>query len=212
MKNKLKAIGFDLDGTLVDSLRISATWMSQAASRASGKPVSEETIRQHFGKPEPQMLVDILGNDLAKDALAIYQQILSSEVHKMRVFPGVQEVLATLTEMQIPAAIYTTRSRWTTEEILKQKKIFSSFAYIVAGDEVQKLKPDPEGVARLCEYFKTTSSEFAFIGDSESDVLAGQSAGARSYQALWSEGVTRIGHSHVHSVEDMGRMIRQGEF
>lgn len=210
MKTELRGIGFDLDGTLVDSLGVSAQWIAAAASKTTGHPVSENEARKYFGRPEPMIFREMFPPEKAQAAFGYYQEFLIANISRIKLFSQVHEVLELLAKKSIPATVYTTRGRWATEEILRHHQLRSSFAFTLAGDEVEKLKPDPEGVLRLCEFLRVNPKEFVYVGDSDFDMMAAHRAGAGAYQAVWAEGVNRYGDSQLKSLADLRMAIERG--
>jgi len=213
MVKKLRAIGFDLDGTLVDSLGFSAQWVAAAASKASGRPVTENEARKYFGQPEPMIFKAMFPLEeagKAEEAFSHYKELLSAQVSQMKLFSQVFEVFSILAEKKISVALYTTRGRWATDRILEHHQLKNHFAFTLAGDEVQKLKPDPEGILKLCENLSVSPKEFVYVGDSDYDVMAAHRAGAGAYHAVWAEGVNRNGEKALKSLGDLRTAIERG--
>jgi HAD superfamily hydrolase (TIGR01509 family) len=197
------AIGFDLDGTLVDSLDLTAEWLTRAATKALGQPVSESLVRSHFGKPEPEILRDLLKDPVAETAFFHYQEILRAECGKMNIFPGVLQTLNELRQREIPLAVFSSRGAWGTDELLNALELRDFFSFVLTGDQVEKVKPDPEGIYKLCEVLKVDPGSFLYIGDSADDVRAAQAAGARGVQCLWARGVQPFGSDHLRSFGEL---------
>lgn len=200
-------IGFDLDGTLVDSLDLSAQWMTAACSKAIGQPISEALVRSHFGRPEPDILREILKPEPAELAFSYYQEILSRECGQMLPYPGAKEILTFLRSRRVPLALFTSRGAWATAQILERHGLGEFFAMVLTGDQVKKVKPDPEGILKICQALNASPADFLYIGDSPDDMKAAESAGARGYHALWAKGVQPFGASHLRSLEEIKKLL-----
>jgi pyrophosphatase PpaX len=201
-------LGFDLDGTLVHSLDFTAQWMTKAATKALGHPVSEAEVRSHFGKPEPDIFREMLKDGPAAEAFGFYQEILREECFQMKVYPQVFETLDHLVEKGIPLALFTSRGTWATGEILARLDLAKYFPMVLTGEHVKEVKPHPEGILRMCEELKVKPENFFYIGDSPADVMAAENAGARGYQALWAKSAGLYGANHLHSVDEVKALVR----
>jgi len=183
---KLTAVGFDLDGTLIDSIDLSAKWLTISASKALGKPIAESLVRSHFGKPEPILLRDLLPGGQADLAFSFYQEIFLRECEQIKLYPRAREVLGYLREHNFSTSLFTSRGAWATAEILKKLELNKFFDFVLTGDEVKAVKPDPEGIVHLCGLSGVSPANFIFVGDSPDDIRAAENAGGRGYQATWA--------------------------
>jgi len=200
-------IGFDLDGTLVDSLDLSAQWLTKACAETLGKPVSEALVRSHFGKPEPELLRGILDIELAEVAFRHYQEFLREGCGRIPVYPNVMETLSSLRSEKIPLALISSRGSWGTAEILARHGLREFFEIVLTGDQVKKVKPAPEGILRVCAQLKVSPASFVYIGDSHDDVRAAERAGARGFHALWGATVPAFGENHLRSIGDVRALL-----
>lgn len=205
MASPILAIGFDLDGTLVDSLDLSARWMTRAATLALGQPVSEALVRSHFGKPEQEIFAAFLKEDTAAVAFSHYQKLLAADTHQIKLYAQVKEVLDFL--KSTPLALFTSRGTWATEQILREHGLAGYFRVVLAGDQVNKVKPDPEGLLKICAQLSVAPESLLYVGDSPADVQAAEAAGARGYQALWAKGTAPFGALHLKSMEEIKSLL-----
>jgi len=204
---KAMVVGLDLDGTLINSLDLTASWITKAASNALGQPVSEALVRSHFGDPEPRIFRNLLKESTAEKAFSLYKELLILECKQMKLYAGVEKTLSYLRQQGIFMGLITSRGTWATEEILRQHSLSSYFPLVLTGEHVKKVKPDPEGILKMCTHFGVSPAAFLYLGDSPSDVLAAESAGAIGYQALWASGVKPYGSRHLHSFEEIRSLL-----
>lgn len=184
-----QAIAFDLDGTIIDSIDLSARLVRKAASEIMGREFSEEEVKKHFGQPEAGLFKDLCPEPEAAKALGLYQNLLLKELSTIKIYPGMIEVLDEL-QKQIPLALYTSRSRWATEQIISYLDLAQYFKVILTGDDVSKQKPDAEGILKIAERLKIPASQMVYVGDSDSDVQAAKNSGALPLHVNWKKSKT----------------------
>ena len=63
------------------------------------------------------------------------------------------------------------------------------FVATIAGDEVKRSKPDPEGIFKALEILNLSTEDVVFVGDSDADITAGKSAQVLTIGAHWFDTV-----------------------
>jgi pyrophosphatase PpaX len=200
-------IGFDLDGTLIDSLDASARLLTRAASEILGQPVPESLVRSHFGKPEPGILEGVLGPERGQAAYVRYQELFEAECASMSLYSGVIDTLTELYAAGIPLALFTSRGAWATEVILEKHGLRSFFRVVLCGDEVTHVKPHPEGILKICETLGAEPARFLYVGDSPSDIKCADGAGALGYQAVWAKNVEPYGGRQLRAMKELKSVL-----
>lgn len=181
----MKAIVFDLDGTLVDSLSLTLDAFNHVIESFTGKRASPMEIASHFGRGEGNILVKMLGRDKAETAYGMVRAYLDENMAKLPLHAGVGELLDRLKSAGVPISIFTGRSWGTTEIILKHHRILDRFVTVVADDHVSQSKPSPEGLLLALSRMSVDPAHAFFVGDSPMDVLAARSGGSQAVAALW---------------------------
>jgi phosphoglycolate phosphatase len=182
----LRAVMFDLDGTLVDS----APDLAFAANRmlaALGMPGRDPALLATFiGKGIPRLVERALAGSLdgAADAalmaraLPLYEYFYGEESgRRTTVFPGVAEGLAMLVREGLPLACVTNKAERFTRALLADIGLANFFAVVVGGDTLPKKKPDPLPFCHVCERFGVAAREALVVGDSRNDVAGARAAG-----------------------------------
>jgi phosphoglycolate phosphatase len=180
--SNIRALIFDLDGTLIDSQRdlVDATnAMLRELSRAQLPPA---TISSYIGHGAAKLCSSALGPGATAEQQAAALQIFLRhyEAHKLdytRGYPGVREALESFSQANIPMAVLTNKPTQMSVQILEGLGLARFFTVVYGGDSFAAKKPDPAGVYKILEQFKVAPSETLFIGDSEVDVQTARNAG-----------------------------------
>jgi len=180
--SNIRALIFDLDGTLIDSERdlVDAT---NAMLRELGRPeLPPATISSYIGHGAAKLCASALGpgatTDQQVEALQIF--LRHYEAHKLdytRAYPGVLEALKGFSQANIPMAVLTNKPAQMSVQILEGLGIAQYFLVVYGGDSFAAKKPDPAGVHKILEEFKVSPPNTLFIGDSEVDVQTARNAG-----------------------------------
>jgi len=186
----IRAVLFDLDGTLADTapdLAAALNALLVAENRPalpfeSIRPVvshgSTGLLRLGFGltSADPEFV------PLRERLLALYAANLCRET---RVFPGMTEVLSELTMRKLTWGIVTNKPAFLTEPLIAQLALPHPPACVVSGDTVANRKPHPEPMLHACAIARAQPSETLYIGDAERDIRAGRDAGMKTLVALF---------------------------
>ena len=186
LNRDVRAILFDLDGTLADTFPLIVRAWNHALTPVTGKTYSDEEVIARFGIPDGQMLKRELGEGY-EDAIgdAYHQCYERSHEELVSPFEGVPELLAELKQRKIPRGVMTGKGRLAADITLRKLGWEELFGGVITGDEVKKQKPEPEGLLSLAKQLDVGPRECAFVGDSPADVRAGQAAKMVTVAAAW---------------------------
>lgn len=185
IKKNLRAIAFDLDGTLVDSASGLAEALDQALI-AKGLPAAgKERVAIWIGNG-----ADVMVERALKWAGVESTPELHCETRKLfdgfyettvttgsQLFPHVKETLATLAQHNLPMAIITNKPTPFIAPLLESLGISEYFSLVLGGDDVKEKKPHPAPLYLTMGMFGIHKEELLFVGDSRNDILAAQAAG-----------------------------------
>ena len=180
----IKAVIFDLDGTLIDTERLFSKCLIKAASE-EGWELEMDTIIDCVGTNSietEQIVKSVKGQDYPYDRIREKGVMLFREYVEQNGIPfkaGSLRLLDLLDEKKIPFGIGTSTARRDVDEILIYAGIKQRFTTIVCGDEVEKCKPNPEVYIKAAANMDIPISETLIFEDSEHGVNAAVSAGAR---------------------------------
>jgi HAD superfamily hydrolase (TIGR01509 family) len=102
------------------------------------------------------------------------------------VFPGITELLRKIKGSGRRLALFTGVEKVMMEYTLNPFKLSEFFEVRITADDVQKSKPDPEGINLALSRINADAKDSMYIGDSPADMVAGKRAGVLTGAALWS--------------------------
>ena len=173
MKLKPKAILFDLDGVLVDSLDSWWKSLNSALKKFKHKELTREKFIEKFWGHDLYDNVTRLG---LNDGLVDFCNLLySKHVGAIKIYPDTKNTLEKLSNY--PKVIITNTPKDCVHQILQKFDIEHFFKFILTSNDVKKSKPHPEIVFKSCDMLGSSPDEAVLIGDTMSDVKAGKSAG-----------------------------------
>lgn len=182
----MKAIIFDFDGTLANTLPICFEAFRHVFKAFDHKNLTDNEIKAMFGPSETGIIRNNLLHPQKEDAIACYYEKYS-ELHKNLVTSN-DEILALLTflkESAIKLGIFTGKAKRSLDISLQALKMDGLFDVIITGDDVRKPKPDPEGLLKALSFLGVDHDEAIYVGDSDADIVAGLQANVYTIGVQW---------------------------
>jgi phosphoglycolate phosphatase len=173
-------VGFDLDGTLVDSAPDLAAAVNHALSTIDRAPITVDAVRPMMGGGARLMLERALAATGGPGDLdALFPELLAHyEAHianLTRPFPHVIAALDELRARGVTLAVVTNKLEYLSLKLLNEINILDRFACVIGGDTLGVGKPDPAPVREMVR--RCGGTRPAFVGDTVYDVKGAQSAG-----------------------------------
>ena len=191
--SSVRALIFDLDGTLIDSKLDLALAVNAALAELGRGALPHEQIFSYVGQGAPTLIARALGDGATEEdclrGLEFFIKYYS--VHKLDhtvLYPGVRETLDALTEM--PMAVLTNKPVGASRGILRGLGVADHFRFVYGGNSFERKKPDPMGIETILREFGAAPAQAMVVGDSEIDVQTARNAGT------WVCGVTYGFGSH----------------
>ncbi|HSB11693.1 MAG TPA: HAD-IA family hydrolase, partial [Blastocatellia bacterium] len=105
--------------------------------------------------------------------------------HHLTPYAGIAELLESLSSRGAHIAVVSLKPRRAGEREIDLTGLRSLIDLSVWGDDVERAKPEPDGVLRAMSGFGVDPSSTLVIGDSPADIMMGRAAGTRTAAALW---------------------------
>jgi phosphoglycolate phosphatase len=201
---KLKAVVWDLDGTLVDSAPDLATALNSVLDKRGFAGHSLATVRAMIGSGVSKLVergfnaLGIRPDSAQLDALValFMQEYGACAIDHTRPYPGVVEVLQQLHQVNIPMGVCTNKPEAISRRILEGLGLSGYFSSLIGGDTSPARKPDPQPLLACLRELASEPATSLMIGDSSIDVRTARAAGV-------TVGVVPWGYRHA-PIEDLG--------
>ncbi len=175
---------FDVDGTLVSSLKLILDSMNHIARKYLNKTFSDKEILDLFG-PTEEAIIKKLYNERFEEAEKDYFNFYSDNHSEVDIFNGMKEIIQELKDRNVKLAVFTGKGKRSTEITLEKSGYNNLFEILITGDDVKECKPSGEGIIKILDYFDVSKDKTLMIGDSSHDVIAAQDAGVKIASVLW---------------------------
>ncbi|MCZ8522179.1 MULTISPECIES: pyrophosphatase PpaX [Paenibacillus] len=205
----IQTVLFDLDGTILDTNELIIQSFLHTFEGITAEPLTRHHIIPNMGRPLVEQMVFFSGREQVDDLVAKYRLYnLNRHDELVQEFPKVRETLAKLHAAGIQMGVVTSKIRKTTEMGLKLTGMYDYFGSIVTVEDVEKAKPDPEGIQRALQELGADPATALMVGDSHYDIEAAHNAGLPSVGVAWSmKGVDYLlqyAPTHIiHDIEDL---------
>ncbi len=175
----IKAVLFDVDGTLLDTSEYIYQSFEYSLQKHY-KPLKRDQIGTIMGKPLEECYQILTTKVDVSDLAQSHNDFQKKNPHLSFPFPNTLKVLRTLKDKNYHIAAVTTRRKNTVIETLRLAKILPFLDYIVTVDDVANPKPHPESILKALDFFGVEPEQAIMVGDSPADVLAGKNAGTQT--------------------------------
>ncbi len=194
-RRQLSAVGFDLDGTLVDSLEDIRAALNACLIERSLQALPSALVKGFVGDGAEALIARALAAaaDAPPTPASVAATVARFEHHYRRaparftrVMPGAQSAVRAARRHGLRVGLCTNKPRAATVALLAALDAAetgigsSAFDCVVCGDDLPDKKPHPAPLLRLCTQLQIPAESLMFVGDGPQDVLAAKAAGAVS--------------------------------
>lgn len=180
-------VGFDLDGTLIDTSGDLTAAVNHTLGLAGRSPIAVEDVKGMIGGGAKVMLqhgLDATGGCDAEEARRLYKLMLgfygaNVAVHS-RPFPGILAALDELDALGVRVAVVTNKFESFAHKLLTELGLIDRFATLIGGDTMGPGRAKPAADPILEMIARCGGGRAAFVGDSIYDTLAAKNAGVPS--------------------------------
>ena len=177
----IRAILFDLDGTLIDSTDAIVDSYNHTFAMIGEAQPDRQVIIDTIGHPLKKQFPMLTSHDV-NECIRIYRaHYTQHSPEKTTLLPGAAETLATFHARGLRQGFATSKKREAAEMLLEHLGILHYMETRIGPADVAQPKPHPEALEKAMAELGVTPSETVFIGDMHFDILAGQAAGVTTF-------------------------------
>ncbi len=186
---KYKAVLFDLDGTLTDTLSDLTNSVNYALLQFGFTARSADEVRSFVGNGVRRLInlsvPENTPDDICEECLNLFKEhYKNNSCIETKPYEGISEMLAELKSRGIKTAVVTNKMHSAAADIVE--RFFGSFVEVTVGqvDGVAQ-KPQPDGIFFALEKLGVSKENAIYVGDSEVDCLTARNAGVPCIGVEW---------------------------
>ncbi|WP_374527900.1 HAD-IA family hydrolase [Novosphingobium sp.] len=175
-------VGFDLDGTLLDTSRDLGAAVNHTLSLLGRPPVPDEAVSGLIGGGSRLMLrraLALTGGDEGVDPEALYPALLefyeANIANHTALYPGGAAMLDALEDAGAQLALVTNKPQYLADKLLRELGLHHRFGVVIGGGGGYPLKPQPDALHAMVD--KLGGGRAAYVGDTTFDTRAARAAG-----------------------------------
>jgi phosphoglycolate phosphatase len=187
----LQAVIFDLDGTLIDSLKDLADSMNEVLEKAELPVHPTSAYRRFVGDGIRNLVRRALPSNHRSDDCVGHFTDRMREVYALRwdretaPYPGIPEMLSELQKRAVPLAVLSNKPHPMTAKVVRALLPSWKFEVVLGAEAGFARKPDPAGALETARRLNIAPDRIVYVGDSDTDMSTATAAGMRAVGALW---------------------------
>lgn len=183
-----KAVIFDLDGTLTNTLQDIANAMNRALRLLGLLEYPTDAYRYMVGNGAKKLAERAVGTrqELAAEALALYQSYYEKHTHDTtRPYDGIPQLLHALAARNLQLCVLSNKPHADTQGVIRY--FFPDIQWSVVRGQMEgvPVKPDPAGALAIARELNVRPDECLYLGDTSVDMLTATRAGMYAVGVLW---------------------------
>jgi phosphoglycolate phosphatase len=188
LNERIRAVAFDLDGTLIDTMGDLASSVNLMLGMLGAKELPESRVRALVGNGVETLVQRALTESVGSSsthaaqrsaALALFRRVYGQQLFKhSKVYPGVVETLRALKEAGLALCCITNKDSAFAEPLLKAAGLSEYLNFTLCADRAEDRKPSPNMLQAACSRLGIAPAEMLYVGDSSMDIAAARAAGS----------------------------------
>lgn len=173
----IKAIAFDLDGTLINAYPAVEESINFLMKRFGLPIVDGDVIKRAVGLGDRNLVQAFVGPERVEEAMPLYREYHAQALLRGSSFlPGAREVLEKLKAQGYRLAIASNRPKRFSLIVMEHLGMVHFFDRILCGDELERAKPHPDILLQLMSEWSVSNEEMLYVGDMDVDVRTAKNA------------------------------------
>jgi len=205
VKHDSRAVLFDLDGTLADSLADLANATNWALAQLGYPTHPLESYRYFVGDGARQLCARALPADkqnLVDDTLRLMRERYDAHCFDLtKLYTGIPELIATLAARHFRLAVLSNKPDHFTKRMITHYFDPSPFAIVRGQLPNVPLKPDPTAALQIAQELGVPPAQWLYLGDTNTDMQTARRAGMHAVGVLWGfrdrEELIETGAEHI---------------
>jgi pyrophosphatase PpaX len=183
----IRTVLFDLDGTLIDSLRLILDSYHHTLAQHGFPARTDTEWLKGVGTPLRVQLAEWQDDSGTLEAMVATYREYNLEHHDrmVTVYPGVLDAVREIKALGLQTGLVTSKNRQGAIRGLTLVGLEALMDLLVCADEVTKPKPHPEPVLKAVSLLGADPATTVYVGDSVHDMNSGRAAGVLTAAALW---------------------------
>lgn len=190
----IRAVFFDFDGTLVDSIEAARATTSEVITEVGAPALTLQELLYAMRFDTYNRMAHHTGIDVPEELIRLTDEFylrLIQHPERVQPRPDMIEVCRNLAQRGIKLGIVSNNRSDMIERVLSYHRdrwpdLLDLFPLIIGEDTVDPPKPDPKGLLQGMDHFGVTREETVYVGDGPSDALAAKAAGIRCIGVGWA--------------------------
>lgn len=191
----IKALLFDIDGTLLDTREFIIQAYLHTIRKHRGITFERETLLSFVNGTIHEVYERALPGYEKQPLVDTHEEFQTANLDLISVYDDVHVSMELLRNFGIKFAAITNRRRKSAHTNLQLHDLDIYFDHVITPEDVVHTKPDPEGILKALKRFGVKKAEALMVGDAATDVKAGQNAGVKTV------GVTHGFSTHAQLIE-----------
>jgi phosphoglycolate phosphatase len=186
----LKAVIFDLDGTLLNTIDDIADSMNEILKKYGLPLHAADEYKVFVGDGVTNLVMRSTAAISAEYSLSQIETEYRAEYFKRQAdktmpYNGIPETLSALAHCGIKIAVFSNKPQNATLEVIAHYFPEITFDAIIGQRSGYPIKPDPNGVLEILDIFGLPREEVLYVGDTGTDMQTAKAAGLKAIGALW---------------------------
>jgi phosphoglycolate phosphatase len=210
VKRNIRAVLFDLDGTLADTLADLANATNWALTQLGCPTHSIDSYRYRVGRGARELCSQALPTDrqeLVDEAVRLMREHYDAHCFDLTMlYPGIPELLSALAERGYKLAVLSNKPDDFTKRVIAHYFQPSPFTVVRGQLPNVPLKPDPAAALQIAQELAIPPTQWLYLGDTNTDMQTARAAGMEAIGVLWGfrdrDELVQSGAMHIVSKPD----------